>query len=388
MAIAEITGSIKSKAVEIGFDLVGISPAGRLPESRFYKEWLARGYAGEMKYMERDPQKREDPGRIVPGAKSVITCGLNYNTDYPYSTEAGDKDKGWIARYAWGEDYHDLMDGKLKALEEFISASSSDGAHTRRYVDTGPVLERAYGRYGGIGWTGKNTCLINQRIGSWIFLGEIITTLELEYDGPAPDRCGTCTRCIEACPTGAITEPYVLDSRLCISYLTIELRDEIPAGLRDKVGNNIFGCDICQDVCPWNRKAGKTAEPGFQPREGFYNPVLGSFSGMGPDEFSLRFKGSPVKRAKRKGFLRNVLTAMGNSGDESLIPVIEEYVADPEPLVRAHAKWALRKLRSTGSAGALPGRNGVGTGPIAPGESGSHHGDETGALILPVVKSR
>lgn len=385
--MAEITGSIKSKAIEIGFDLVGISPAGRLPESQFYKEWLARGYAGEMKYMERDPQKREDPGQIVPGALSVITCGLNYNTDYPYSTDAGDRGKGWIARYAWGEDYHAVIDSKLKELEEFISASSAGGARTRRYVDTGPVLERVYGKYGGIGWTGKNTCLINQRIGSWIFLGEIITTLELEYDSAAPDRCGTCTRCIDACPTGAITEPYVLDSRLCISYLTIELKDEIPAGLRDKIGNNIFGCDICQDVCPWNRKAAKTAEPGFQPREGFYNPGLGSFSGMGPDEFSARFKGSPVKRAKRKGFLRNVLIAMGNSGDKSLIPVIEEYLTDPEPLIRSHAQWALRKLGREESLDALPDSIRE-TDTSASEESGSLLGDEKDALILPVVKIR
>jgi epoxyqueuosine reductase len=344
MNIKEISSSIKSKAHEVGFDLVGISPAGRFPESQFYKEWLARGYAGEMKYMERNHQKREDPGEVVPGARSVITCALNYNTDHPYSTDARDRDKGWIARYAWGEDYHGFMDEKLKALEDFVAASSDEGALTRRYVDTGPVLERVYGKYGGIGWAGKNTCLINQRVGSWIFLGEIITTIELEYDSPAPDRCGTCTRCIEACPTGAITEPYVLDSRLCISYLTIELRDGIPDALRDNIGNNIFGCDICQDVCPWNRKAGKTEEPGFRPREGLYNPSLGSFSGLGSGEFSERFRRSPIKRTKRKGFLRNVLVAMGNSGDKSLIPIIEEYLSDSEPLVREHAEWALRKL--------------------------------------------
>ncbi|HVY54961.1 MAG TPA: tRNA epoxyqueuosine(34) reductase QueG [Thermodesulfobacteriota bacterium] len=364
MDIREITALIKSRAHQVGFDLVGISPAGSFPENRFYKEWVAKGYAGEMKYMERDPQKREDPGEIVPGARSVITCGLNYNTDYPYSTEAGDSGRGWIARYAWGDDYHELMDERLKTLEEFI-ASSADGALTRRYVDTGPVLERVYGKYGGIGWTGKNTCLINQRVGSWIFLGEIITTLELEYDGPAPDRCGTCTRCIEACPTGAITEPYVLDSRLCISYLTIELKDGIADGLREKIGNNIFGCDICQDVCPWNRRAFKTGETGFQPREGLYNPALGSFSGLGPDEFSVMFKGSPVKRAKRKGFLRNVLVAMGNSGDKSLIPVIEEYLSDPEPLVREHAEWALRKLGGEGSGNQASERIGAEPGSAA-----------------------
>ena len=353
MGIKETTDSVKAKAYEIGFDLVGISPAGSFPESQFYKEWLSRGYAGEMKYMERNPEKREDPGRIVPGAKSVITCGLNYNTGYPYSTEVDGRSRGWIARYAWGEDYHAVMDDRLRALEDYISGEAPHGSASRRYVDTGPVLERVYGKYGGVGWTGKNTCLINQRIGSWIFLGEIITSMELDYDSPAPDRCGTCTRCIDACPTSAITKPYVLDSRLCISYLTIELKDGIPKELRDRVDNNIFGCDICQDVCPWYRKAEETAEPAFQPREGLYNPVLSSFSGLGPGEFDARFKGSPVRRTKRKGLLRNVLIAMGNSGDSSLVSAIEEYLADGEPLVRAHAAWALWKLEGEGSKDTL-----------------------------------
>ena len=370
MDIKELTGSIKSKAHEIGFDLVGISPAGSFPESGFYKEWLARGYAGEMKYMERNPEKREYPEKIVPGARSVITCGLNYNTGYPYSTDVRDKDKGWIARYAWGDDYHELMDERLKTLEEFISECSA-GALVRRYVDTGPVLERIYGKYGGIGWTGKNTCLINQRVGSWIFLGEIITTLELEYDSPPPDRCGSCTRCIDACPTGAIKEPYVLDSRLCISYLTIELKDGIPDGLRDKVGNNIFGCDICQDVCPWNKRAVTTEEPAFGPREGFYNPRLGSFSGLGPGEFVARFKGSPIKRAKRKGFIRNVLIAMGNSGEKSFIPIVEEYLSDPEPLVREHAEWALKKLGGGRHEDRVSGRTGADTPPVVIEEGGT-----------------
>ncbi len=349
MGTKEITDSVKSKAYELGFDLVGISPVGSFPENQFYKEWLSRGYAGEMKYMERNHEKRGDPGRIVPGARSVVTCGLNYNTDFPYSTRAQDRNKGWIARYAWGDDYHSVMDERLKALEEFISGQAPPGSGSRRYVDTGPVLERVFGKYGGIGWIGKNTCLINQRIGSWIFLGEIITSMELEYDNPAPDRCGSCTRCIEACPTGAITEPYALDSRLCISYLTIELKDGIPLKLRDPIGNNVFGCDICQDVCPWNRKAERSSVPEFQPREGLYNPSLGSFSGLKPPQFAARFKGSPVRRAKRRGLLRNVLIAMGNSGDRSLVPAIAEYLDDEEPLVRAHAAWALWKLEGEGS---------------------------------------
>lgn len=353
MGIKEITESIKSRALEIGFDLIGVSPVGRFPEAERYKEWLSRGYAGDMRYLERNSDRREDPGQTLPGAKSVVSCGLNYNTAFPYSTEEADIKKGWIARYAWGDDYHTIMDEKLLALEHFILEVSFPEGLCVRYSDTGPVLERAYGKYGGVGWIGKNTCLINQQIGSWIFLGEIITNIELEYDSPAPDRCGTCTRCIDACPTGAFVEPYVLDSRLCISYLTIELKDKIPYDLRDKINNNIFGCDVCQDVCPWNRKAEVTNESSLQPRDGIYNPPLHSFSGLSADEFRIRFKGSPVKRTKRKGLLRNVLTAMGNSGDKDLLPIIEGYLADDEPLVRAHAVWALWMLKGKDSADSL-----------------------------------
>ncbi len=344
MGTKELTDSIKSKAFAVGFDLVGVSPVEYFPESRFYKEWLSRGYAGKMAYLERNPDRREDARQIVPDARSVISCGLNYNTDYPYSTGEKDQKKGWIARYAWGEDYHEIMDAKLSALSEFIKEESSLEAKLRSYVDTGPVLERVYGKYAGLGWIGKNTCLINQQEGSWIFLGEIITNLELEYDNPAPDRCGTCTRCIDACPTDALPEPYVLDSRLCISYLTIELKDKIPSELRHKIGNNIFGCDICQDVCPWNNKAETSSERSFRPREGLYNPDLLTLSRLSPEDFSKTFQGSPVKRAKRRGFLRNVLIAMGNSGDKSFIPSIMECLGDDEPLVRVHAAWALWKI--------------------------------------------
>jgi epoxyqueuosine reductase len=348
--VVSLTKSIKEKALEIGFDLVGVSPVDSFPENQFYKEWLARGFAGEMKYMEREPEKRENIKNLLPGAKSVISCGLNYNTDYPYSIKETDKRRGWISRYAWGDDYHEIMKNKLSQLLEFIkSAVPDEDIMSRIYVDTGPVLDRVYGKYSGIGWFGKNTCLINQKIGSWIFIGEIITNLELDYDNPAPDRCGTCTLCIDACPTGAILEPYVLDSRLCISYLTIELRGKIPMGLRGKVGNNIYGCDICQDVCPWNRRAKVTHKSSFQPREGLYNPELSSLSQLTEEEFRKMFKGSPVKRAKRKGFLRNVIVAMGNSKEKSFVPYIKKCLEDKDPLVRAHAAWALWKLQGEDS---------------------------------------
>lgn len=350
MDTVNLTKCIKEKALEIGFDLVGISPVDCFPENQFYKEWLARGFAGEMKYMEREPQKRENIKNLLPEAKSVISCGLNYNTDYPYSIDETDKTKGWISRYAWGDDYHEMVQNKLSNVLGFIKEITPEDLKARLYVDTGPVLDRVYGKYSGLGWFGKNTCLINQKIGSWIFIGEVITSLELDYDSPVPDRCGTCTRCIDACPTGALLDPYVLDSRLCISYLTIELRETIPLQLRDKVGNNIYGCDICQDVCPWNRKAKVTHEHHFQPREGLYNPDLSSIiTSLTEEDFRMMFKGSPIKRAKRKGLLRNVLIAMENSGERDFIPHIKKCLQDKDPLVRAHAVWAFWKLEGQDS---------------------------------------
>ncbi|HWP94073.1 MAG TPA: tRNA epoxyqueuosine(34) reductase QueG [Thermodesulfobacteriota bacterium] len=361
---ASLTNSIKAKALEVGFDLVGISPVGPFPENQFYKEWLARGFAGEMKYMGREPEKRENILNVLPEARSVISCGLNYNTDYPYSTRQDDKRRGWISRYAWGDDYHEVLKSKLSLVLDFIEEVVPQEVKSRLYVDTGPVLDRVYGKYSGIGWYGKNTCLINQEIGSWIFIGEIITNLELDYDSPALDRCGTCTRCIDACPTGALLEPYVLDSRLCISYLTIEQRGGIPIELREKVGNNIYGCDICQDVCPWNRKAEVANDPSFQPRDGLYNPDLSTFSNLSEEKFRWIFKGSAIKRAKRSGFLRNVTVAMGNSGDKDFIPYVKEYLKNDDPLVRAHAAWALWRLDGEGSYRALSDQLDAETDPI------------------------
>ncbi len=356
MSKANLSKSIKEKALEIGFDLVGISSVGSFPENQFYKEWLARGFAGEMKYMEKEPQKRENVRGVLPEAKSVISCGLNYNTDYPYSIRENDGRKGWISRYAWGDDYHKVIKDKLLLLLEFIKRISPEETKARIYADTGPVLDRVYGKYSGMGWFGKNTCIINQKIGSWIFIGEIVTNLELECDNPVTDRCGTCTRCIDSCPTGAILESYVLDSRLCISYLTIELQEKIPVELRDRIGNNVFGCDICQDVCPWNRKAKTTNEPSFQPRDGLYNPELSSLVKLSEEDFRRIFKGNPIKRARRKGFFKNILVVMGNSGSKEFIPDIKESLNDEDPTVRAHAAWALSKLEGENSYKTLSDR--------------------------------
>lgn len=301
MGFRELTADIKRRARALGFDLVGISPAGPLPDSQRYKNWLSMGHAGKMHYLERRVERREDVRNILPGAKSVITCGLNYNSGAPYSTDCRDSGKGWIARYTWGDDYHDVMDEKLAALSDFIRTETRGSAEIMRYSDTGPVLERAHARYGGAGWIGKNTCLINQETGSWIFLGELITDIELEYDSPVPDRCGTCTRCLDACPTGALTAPYTLDSRLCISYLTIELKDKIPFGLRPGVGSNIFGCDICQDVCPWNRKAPVTGEASFQPRPGSTTPISAPSPHSAPKSSGRSSRGVPSRARSERG---------------------------------------------------------------------------------------
>lgn len=344
MDIVGFTNSIKNKALDLGFDLVGVSPVEKFPENQFYKEWLNKGFSGEMKYLERNPEKREDIQNVLPGAKSVISCAMNYNTGFSYSTDCADKNKGWISRYAWGDDYHDILQRKLQMLIEHMNSEFCDEINAKLYVDTGPVLERVYGKYAGIGWVGKNTCLINQEIGSWLFLGEILTDAELDYDSPVPDRCGTCTKCIDSCPTDAIVEPYILDSRLCISYLSIELKDKIPAGLREGMSNNIYGCDICQDVCPWNRRAPVTDKPEFEPREDLFNPDLSCLARLTQEEFRNIFKRSPIKRTKRRGLLRNIMIAIGNSGNKDFIAYAKIGLQDEEPLVRAHAAWALSKL--------------------------------------------
>lgn len=253
--------AIRKHALEAGFDLVGIAPAGLARDLDFARDWVERGFAGEMKYLNNP--KRYDLRKVLPGVKSVVCLGLIYNTELDYSTEVGraevgsqlrDPARGWISRYAWGRDYHEVMRAKLERLREAIHHLAS-GVETRVYVDTGPVVERAFARFSGIGWMGKNTCIISEQKGSWFFLGVILTTLELEPDLPAPDRCGSCTACLEACPTGALVEPYVMDASRCISYFTIELKVSIPQEFRSKIGTNVFGCDICQDVCPWNGKS-------------------------------------------------------------------------------------------------------------------------------------
>ena len=351
--ISELKAVVKRAAEEVGFDLSGIAPAADAPELNYLPAWIAAGHAGEMKYMEardaRGDLKRASLSRVAPWARSVVVCAINYNTDHPYSTQLQDSNRGWISRYAWSrEDYHDAVLRRLKqveaALRQSMEADSEVALTTRSYVDTGPVVERVFAKYAGVGWIGKNTCIINQKKGSWLFLGVILTSLELEPDLPAPDRCGTCTRCIEACPTDAILAPYELDSNKCISYLTIEKRGSIPEDLRAGMGRHVFGCDICQDVCPWNRRAPATTQPEFEPRPGLVNPALAWLAEMSAKEFRAAFRGSPIRRTKRSGLCRNAAIAMGNSGNQEFLPVLDKLAADEDETVAESARWARTHL--------------------------------------------
>ncbi|MEK9138476.1 MAG: tRNA epoxyqueuosine(34) reductase QueG [Bacteroidota bacterium] len=305
------TQQIKSKVLSLGFTKVGIARAETLEaEAKHLEEWLSRGYSASMEWMSRNIEKRADPRNIVSGAKSVICVAENYYTPTQHSTDPA---VGKISRYAWGDDYHDILIDRLKQLWSWMQ-TEFPGVGGRYYVDTGPAMDKVWAQRAGIGWIAKHTNVITQDHGSWVFLGELITTLELEPDTPATDHCGTCTLCIEACPTGAIVEPYVVDSNRCISYLTIEHHGEISGDVTQQFENWVYGCDICQDVCPWNHKfATATDEPGFEPRAWNVSPRLDEWKGMTQEEFTTKFKGSPIKRTKREGLTRNVRIVLKNS---------------------------------------------------------------------------
>ena len=304
--------AIKAHALTLGFDACGVAPAASHPELSFYREWLDRGYAGEMAYLHRSADRRSDVRHVLPTARTVICTATVYNTDRPYSTECANPNRAQIARYAWGDDYHDVIAARLDALLAWMRASSPEPFEARAYVDTGPVQERVYAQYAGIGWIGKNTCVINPELGSWIFLAEIICSLPLEIDAPALDQCGTCTLCLDACPTGALVAPGVLDSTRCISYLTIELRSDIPSEHRAGIGSHVYGCDICQEVCPWNAVAPKSSDPVWQPRSAWDRVDLRSLAQRTDEELALALKGSPMRRTKVQGLRRNVTIALEN----------------------------------------------------------------------------
>jgi epoxyqueuosine reductase len=350
----ELKSRLTAFARQIGFDSCRIAACTEPAHAIEFREWLRDGAHGEMHYMQRGDEKRCDPQKVLRGAQSIVVVALNYfqgkqlETARPRAVgprppargRAGSKGK--IARYAWGDDYHDVITTKLDAIDNFLQQF---GGQQKYYVDTGPILERDYAAQAGIGWHGKSTMLIDQGLGTWFFLGEILTTLELPPDEPVPNRCGTCQRCIDACPTGAITGPHRLDARRCISYLTIELKGSIPLELRPLIGNRIFGCDDCLDVCPWNRFAQVSHETAFSVRQSTNGMSLRQYLELTEAEFRQLFKRSPIQRIKRRGFLRNVCVALGNIGDWSDIPALRRAAADAEPLIAEHAAWAIEQIQ-------------------------------------------
>ena len=334
---------IKAHAFGLGFDLVGVTRLGAVETAAHFEAWLDEGYSGDMEYLARGSEKRQNTTLPCPDALSAIVVALNYG---------GTSRTGTIARYARGDDYHDVMWSKLDALRELIEAEAGRPVRGKSFVDTGPILERDLARRAGLGWFGKNTNLINPRLGSFFFIGALLVDIELEADAPfEADRCGSCTRCIEACPTNAFVAPRVLDATRCISYLTIEAKGEIPEEFRHSISDLIYGCDICQDVCPWNvRFSRDLTEAALSPRPGFDSPAPSALASeilsMGESEFAARFRKSPMKRAKRRGLRRNAAVVLGNSGTDFDTPVLTEAAADSDPLVQSHAEWALRQIRS------------------------------------------
>ena len=345
---------VKQQARAVGFDLCGIAPADAHPELRYLREWLDRGYAGEMQYMHRSADRRADVRNVLPSARSVVALATVYNTDRPYSIEREDRARAEISRYAWGDDYHTVIQGRLDRLLAWLRDAAGPSFEGRTYVDTGPVQERVYAQYAGIGWIGKNTCVINPSIGSWLFLAEIVCNLPLIPDSPALDECGTCTLCLDACPTGALVEPYALDSTRCISYLTIELKGAIPPERRDDIGAHAYGCDICQEVCPWNHHAAVSTGPAWQPRSGFDTPRLLDLWRRSDDELRAMMKGSAMTRAGVKRLRRNVAIAIGNSGEADAVAALQSHDAPTcaKPLVTDHVEWAIRKLHGGHGEGA------------------------------------
>ena len=342
---------VKELAREVGFDLAGVAPAEPTLEAQFYPEWLRRGYHGAMRYLEGERgEKRADPRTLLKTARSVICVAQVYHTKVPYSTERGDSSKGWVARYAWGEDYHRTLKDRLHRLVERIREEAGPFKF-KVCVDTAPLLERAYAHRAGLGWIGKNTCLIHERKGSWMLLGEVLTSLDLQPDDPAPFRCGTCTRCIDACPTAAIVPlgadagpSHALDATRCISYWTIELRGPVDEENRAEIGRHVFGCDICQDVCPWNRwdRIETTSAEEYQPRNA--EPDLIEWANLSEEEYQARFAESPIERTRYAGFLRNVCTAMGNARSAEFREPLERLARHEDATVREHALWALAQV--------------------------------------------
>ena len=346
---ASITSRIRAEARRLGFFAMGVAGAGPLPWRRHFADWLARGMHGEMAYLDRQAERRSHPSLVMDDVRSILVLAVNY---YPGPAPREGRLQGKISRYARGADYHQLMAERLQALLGYIAADCP-GTRGMWYADTGPVMEKVWGAHTALGWMGKHSNLITTEAGSWFFLGVILLDLELPAESRHQDRCGTCSRCITACPTGAIVAPYVVDARLCISYLTIELRGAIPRHLRPSIGNRIFGCDDCQEVCPWNRFAVPSPEPAFRAGPGAVSPELVELAAITPAEFHARYRHSAIRRAHRDGLVRNVAVALGNSGSPAAVPALAGALRDASPLVRAHAAWGLGRIHAAGAEAEL-----------------------------------
>ena len=361
----DVRTQIVTLARELGFDLCRFARADAPEHATQFREWLDRGQGGELSYLARSAEKRCDPQQVLPEAKTVIVLAFNYFQGEPVRAAVSAADSvaagvspanppkiaadtaaptsaGRIARYAWGDDYHQLIEKKLAVLDDFLRRY---GGTQKCYVDTGPMLERDHAAAAGVGWHGKSTMLLNRQLGTWFFLAEILTTLEFAPDPPQKNYCGRCTRCIDACPTGAITAPHQVDARRCISYLTIELKGSIPVGLRPMIGDRIYGCDDCLDACPWNRFAKVSRETAFAMRREVAAMKLRDYLSLDAEKFRRLFRDSPVKRTKRRGLLRNVCVALGNVGTKDDLPALEKAAADAEPLIAEHAQWAIGRIR-------------------------------------------
>jgi len=349
--LQDLKQQIKDKARQLGFVLAGVTTPEPPPHYLTFENWLARDHHGTMNYLatEAARARRADPREILPECKSILVLATPYSPPLLEGEGLGvrEKTRGQVASYAWGEDYHNILPARMKELIQFIEEQVGGPVKNRYYTDTGPILERDLAQRAGIGWIGKNTCLINPKQGSYLLLSEIFLDLELEFDPPfVTDHCGTCTRCITACPTQCILPDRTIDARRCISYLTIELKDDTPTELRSLMGDWVFGCDVCQMVCPWNRFA-MDGDPAFGDKSP--SPSLSDEMTLTPQEFNQRFKRTPVKRAKRRGYLRNVAVALGNTGNLHALPVLNKALEDPEPLVREHAKWAIEEIKKSSS---------------------------------------
>jgi epoxyqueuosine reductase len=348
------SAAIKAHARDLGFDLCGIAPADPFHELAFLTEWLASGYAGTMQWMHRSAERRSDVRQVVPTARSVVVIGSVYNTDGPYSVDPAREGQAFVSRYAWGRDYHDVIGARLQALLAWMRSARTDPFDARWYVDTGPVQERVYAKYAGLGWLGKNTCLINPSLGSWLFLGVIITSLDLETDAPVDDYCGSCMLCIQSCPTGALVQPGVLDARACISYLTIEHRGPIAPELRDGVGTHVYGCDVCQEVCPWNARPAVSSAAEWLPQPPLAAPSLLRLWEMPDAEVRALLRAGPMARTKVTGFRRNLALAIGNAAGRvpaSALEVTPEALVDRpslgDPVVADAIGWATARLGAT-----------------------------------------